>query len=222
MYLEDGTNRLKRGRRELEGGVPGTVRGLGLAHAHLGQAPPGPSLSSPPPSLPRKASSFPRRSRSLNSQLQPRKKRDEPKAAAPCDIEAEPEPDRLGDFAESIKAYGKPDGTPSREGDRLVQPDLAATLERIAAEGPSEFYEGKTGHLIVDAMKRQGGLITLDDLAAYKPRNERRFTPHSEASTFTGWDPSPLAASSLPRCSTSSKRSTSKPMVPEVLERSTV
>ena len=47
------------------------------------------------------------------------------------------------------------------------QPELAATLERIADQGPDDFYHGKTAELIVGEMARGDGLITMDDLAAY-------------------------------------------------------
>ena len=36
------------------------------------------------------------------------------------------------------------DGVPYEAGDTLKQPDLARTLERIAAQGPAGFYEGET------------------------------------------------------------------------------
>ena len=52
-------------------------------------------------------------------------------------------------------------------GDLLVQPELAATLRRIAADGPDGFYQGETARLIVAEMKRGGGLVTADDLAGY-------------------------------------------------------
>lgn len=53
-------------------------------------------------------------------------------------------------------------------GDRLVQPELAATLARIE-KNPREFYEGKTAKLLVEEMKRHGGLLSLDDLRSYQP-----------------------------------------------------
>jgi gamma-glutamyltranspeptidase / glutathione hydrolase len=52
-------------------------------------------------------------------------------------------------------------------GDRLVQKDLAATLERVARGGSKEFYEGETARKFVAAMAANGGLITLDDLKAF-------------------------------------------------------
>ncbi|MCW5804083.1 MAG: gamma-glutamyltransferase [Deltaproteobacteria bacterium] len=52
---------------------------------------------------------------------------------------------------------------------RVVIPDLARTLERIAAQGPDGFYKGETAAAIVAEMKAGGGLITAEDLAAYRP-----------------------------------------------------
>jgi len=52
--------------------------------------------------------------------------------------------------------------------ERFVQPELAATLERIAVNGVDEFYKGRTAELIAAEMKRGGGLITQQDLAGYK------------------------------------------------------
>jgi gamma-glutamyltranspeptidase/glutathione hydrolase len=49
------------------------------------------------------------------------------------------------------------------------QPELASTLERIARDGASDFYEGKTARMIADAMKKNGGLIAMEDLRNYKP-----------------------------------------------------
>ncbi len=54
------------------------------------------------------------------------------------------------------------------EGDTLVQPDLAVTLEKIRDKGRSGFYSGTTAELIVSEMKRGNGLITYEDLDNYK------------------------------------------------------
>jgi len=51
----------------------------------------------------------------------------------------------------------------------LRQLDLAHTLKRIAEHGPDEFYRGETARLMVRAMEHHGGLITAQDLAAYRP-----------------------------------------------------
>ena len=48
------------------------------------------------------------------------------------------------------------------------QPELAATLTRIADKGAKEFYDGKTADLIAASMKADGGLITKRDLQQYK------------------------------------------------------
>ncbi|MGB7284811.1 MAG: gamma-glutamyltransferase [Candidatus Acidiferrum sp.] len=62
------------------------------------------------------------------------------------------------------------DGKMFRAGDIFKQPELAATLNRIAKNGAAEFYRGETAHMIADDMQGMGGLITLDDLAAYQPK----------------------------------------------------
>ncbi len=61
------------------------------------------------------------------------------------------------------------DGKFFADGDTLRQPELAATLARLQAEGPREFYLGRTAELIAEDMAAHGGLITREDLAAYRP-----------------------------------------------------
>jgi gamma-glutamyltranspeptidase/glutathione hydrolase len=56
-----------------------------------------------------------------------------------------------------------------RSGLVFRQPELAATLRRIAAAGRNGFYRGRTADLIVDEMRRGGGLISASDLAQYRP-----------------------------------------------------
>ena len=60
-------------------------------------------------------------------------------------------------------------GNHFKEGDVLKQPDLARTLGRMEKVGPREFYTGETARLIADDMARNNGLITLKDLAEYRP-----------------------------------------------------
>lgn len=55
-------------------------------------------------------------------------------------------------------------------GQRFRQPELAQTLRRIAAEGAKGFYEGRTAELIVQEMRRGGGLISADDLRSYQAK----------------------------------------------------
>jgi gamma-glutamyltranspeptidase / glutathione hydrolase len=57
-----------------------------------------------------------------------------------------------------------------KAGDTLKQPELAATLKRIARNGATEFYHGETARLLADEMSKNGGLLTLEDLANYKVR----------------------------------------------------
>ncbi len=60
------------------------------------------------------------------------------------------------------------DGNYYKAGETFKQPELAATLERIALSGSKEFYEGETAKRLADAMAAHDGLITLDDLKKYK------------------------------------------------------
>jgi gamma-glutamyltranspeptidase / glutathione hydrolase len=55
-----------------------------------------------------------------------------------------------------------------KEGDILIQPDLAETLRLIRDKGRNGFYSGKTSSLIISEMKRGNGIITEKDLADYK------------------------------------------------------
>lgn len=60
-------------------------------------------------------------------------------------------------------------GAPYQMGDLFRQLDLAKTLEQIAKHGANAFYHGTIAKLIDRAMKRDGGLISLEDLALYQP-----------------------------------------------------
>lgn len=59
---------------------------------------------------------------------------------------------------------------PWKAGDTLVQKELAATLRRIRDEGMKGFYEGETARLIVEEMKRGGGIISYEDLKQYSAK----------------------------------------------------
>jgi gamma-glutamyltranspeptidase/glutathione hydrolase len=61
-----------------------------------------------------------------------------------------------------------PGGAPLAKGDRLVQAEYAGTLRTIAADGAAALYGGAVGRRVVEHMAREGGLITLDDLARYR------------------------------------------------------
>ncbi len=66
-----------------------------------------------------------------------------------------------------------PQGMPLRPGERLVQQELARTLQRIAAEGESAFYTGLIAQHLSDKVRAQSGLITVSDMANYKTAIER-------------------------------------------------
>ncbi|MFW0700869.1 gamma-glutamyltransferase [Pantoea sp. R13S299] len=86
-------------------------------------------------------------------------------------------------LADDLKTYGKevlithpnskaifykPDGTPWQKGDRLVQKNLAHSLQLIARQGPDAFYKGAIADEIAGEMAQHGGLINKADLAAYR------------------------------------------------------
>lgn len=127
-------------------GVPGTVRGLALAHEKFGRLP-WPTLVAPAIRLAAEGFELDAAlADSLNSILR-----------------------RSADYAELQRVYGKPEGA-WQAGDRLALPELAETLRRLAVEGPEAFYTGAIAEQIVDEMKRGGGLITRADLASYQAK----------------------------------------------------
>ncbi len=65
--------------------------------------------------------------------------------------------------------HGSSDGTPPPLGAVISQPDLARTLEELAADGAESFYRGALGRRIAAAMQARGGLVGEADLAAYEP-----------------------------------------------------
>ena len=90
---------------------------------------------------------------------------------------------RMSRWPNSAKAFSRADGTPLKEGDRLVQADLAATLSAIAEQGPRGFYEGPVADRLAAAVAKAGGIITTDDLKSYQAviRNPVR-------GTYRGYD----------------------------------
>ncbi len=75
---------------------------------------------------------------------------------------------RLARFPASAKIFLKPAGAPLAPGDRLVQLDLAKSLETIAREGSRGFYEGEIAQKIVDSARRAGGILTREDFEDYR------------------------------------------------------
>ncbi len=142
-------------------GVPGTVRGVALAHRKYGKLP-WKDVLNPAVRLAKEGFVINRPlALSLNDIL--RKSRD---------------------FPELCRVYGKPAGSAGwQSGDRLRQPHLARTLRRIATEGPDVFYTGAIADEIAAEMKAGGGFITKGDLAGYQAR--MRPALHT---TFRGYD----------------------------------
>ncbi len=75
---------------------------------------------------------------------------------------------RLVGWPSSRRIFLKPDGEALGRGDRLVQTDLANTLDAIAKRGPEAFYEGPIAEKIAQAVRAAGGVMTREDLRRYR------------------------------------------------------
>ena len=142
-------------------GVPGTVRGLALAHKRFGKLPWKVVVM---PAVKLAEEGF-----AINAVL----------AGGLNRILA----DAKTTNAEFKRVYGKPGGERWKAGDKLVLADLGRTLRAIAEKGPEAFYLGEPAGLLAAEMKRGGGLITADDLAAYTARERKPI--HT---TYRGFD----------------------------------
>lgn len=71
-------------------------------------------------------------------------------------------------YPATMKAYFKNGKDTPKQGDIIVQKDLAATLKSIAKKGKKGFYQGKVAKKLVKAVKKAGGIWTLQDLRNYK------------------------------------------------------
>ena len=87
----------------------------------------------------------------------------------------------LAAFPESHHLFQR-DGNFLKSGDRFTQPELAATLKRIAAD-PTTFYKGAMASELAAAVQKGGGLITAADLAAYKVHDREPLT-----GSYRGYD----------------------------------
>ena len=136
-------------------GVPGTVAGLALARERFGTRPLA-ELMAPAIALARKGHKLGARQGMVLGWAWPKLKAD-PAARA---------------------IFGRAGKKPLEQGDLIKQTDLAQTLEAIAKGGEAAFYEGPIAAKIDEAMKKNGGYITADDLRAYKAkiRKPRRFS----------------------------------------------
>jgi gamma-glutamyltranspeptidase / glutathione hydrolase len=166
MYLgQDGNiDRSLTAAGYLAPGVPGTVRGMALAHQKFGKLA-WKDVVMPAAELAEKG--FPLSAslaRGLNNELR---------------SEAGP----MRRFPASVSAYGKPGGGEWAAGDRIVLTDLAASIKAIATDGPDAFYTGWIADRIAEDMAANGGLITKADLAGYRAKER---TPVK--GTFLGYE----------------------------------
>jgi gamma-glutamyltranspeptidase/glutathione hydrolase len=77
--------------------------------------------------------------------------------------------ERMAESVAGQRTFYKPGGELYRAGEVLKQPDLAWSLGQIADHGADAFYKGEIARRFAADMKAHKGLITLEDLAAYKP-----------------------------------------------------
>jgi gamma-glutamyltranspeptidase / glutathione hydrolase len=131
-------------------GVPGTVRGLELAHQKYGRKPWAALLD---PAIQLASEGYPV-SYSMDASLH-----------------GEETTKLLSQFPESKRIF-----LSAHYGDKFVQPELAATLKRIRDHGASDFYGGETAQKLAAAMAAHGGLITLADLKAYQAEESAPLT----------------------------------------------
>lgn len=132
-------------------GVPGTVRGLALAHQRFGSIPWNQLLL---PAIELAENGFPvskQLANSLNGLLSTSK-----------------------EFEELQRVFKPTNGTNLwQTNDIFIQKDLGNTLSRIGKFGPDEFYLGTTADLITNEMKMGNGLIGKSDLALYQARERK-------------------------------------------------
>jgi gamma-glutamyltranspeptidase / glutathione hydrolase len=163
MYLDSANNINRRltATGHLAAGVPGTVRGLELAHKKHGRLP-WTDVVTP-------AAVLAERGFALSSALARSLNREVSRNMAP--------------YPASVAAYGKAGGGEWGEGETLRLPDLARSLHAIAGGGADAFYKGWIADSIAAEMARSNGLITRKDLAGY--RAKERDPIHG---TFNGYD----------------------------------
>ncbi len=125
--------------------VPGTVAGMGLAHARFGK-------------LPWKTVLEPARRFAQNGF--PASQRMELILALQVPV--------MKQFPDSAKIFLHGSDQPLKQGELVRQPELAATIARIQKKGWREFYEGETAHLIDRDMVAHSGTIRYEDLRGYK------------------------------------------------------
>ena len=93
---------------------------------------------------------------------------------------------RLWRTAAGRRFASMPDGTLPKPGDRLLQPDLARTLKGVAAQGAAYMYTGDWGRDYVATIRAEGGAVTLDDMARYRPEWREPLTIQFAGATVYG------------------------------------
>jgi len=155
MYL-DSTGKIDRNltaRGWLASGVPGTARGLEMAHRKFGKLP-WADVVKPAADLATNGWVLsPALARSINSQIR---------------NDSAGRPGKMARFPTSVAAYGKPGGGEWAAGDRMKLPDLGRALAAIATDGADAFYTGWIADSIDAQMARNGGIISKADLREYK------------------------------------------------------
>jgi gamma-glutamyltranspeptidase/glutathione hydrolase len=146
MYLDPAGKPVPERSRHgyLAAGVPGTVMGLDRAAREYG-------------TMPRAALMAPAISLARNGFVLTRDDTELLGAKA----------DQLAQDPAAAKIFLRPDGGRFEPGDRLVQKDLAATLEAIAKDGPDAFYKGPIAAKVEQASRAGGGILTARDFAGY-------------------------------------------------------
>jgi gamma-glutamyltranspeptidase / glutathione hydrolase len=169
MYL-DSTGKIARqltATGYLAPGVPGTVRGLAMAHSRFGKLP-WKDVVMPAVELAEKG--FPLSdalARSLNREVS----------------------GAMAKYPASVKAYGKPGGGQWTAGETIVLTDLGRTLRAIATKGPNAFYTGWIADSIAASMAANGGLISRKDLAAYQAKARAPITGNYRGYSFITMPP---------------------------------
>ena len=92
-------------------------------------------------------------------------------------------------FNSAAREIFLPGGRLPTVGQLLRQPDLATTLQSVAANGSAAFYTGPIAALLVAAVQDEGGLITATDLVAYRSHWREPVRGHYRGLDFYGMPP---------------------------------
>ena len=93
-------------------------------------------------------------------------------------------------FPGSRAVFLDPDGEPWKQGDRLVQSDLAKSYRKLAEEGPRWFYQGQFAEDVGAWMASNGGILTAEDFAGYRAKQREPIVSTYRGYTIVGF-PSP-------------------------------